>query len=443
MSPCNAPAALFGILRMTESLLTRARWLIDRHRHNEAVQFVTQHLAARPDDPDAHALMALCLVALGRDQEAQSFIDQAIHLAPDECYGHYLRSFILRSLEDSESARRAIDEALRLSPNNAEYYARSATLLNECGRHQDGLVAATQGLAADPEHPGCACERAFALMCLGKVDDARLSLQHILARYPEQSSVHATLGWVALQGSRDDIARSHFTEALRIDPANNWAERGLQESRLRWLRSWGIDEAAQPGPDATIRNHAVIAFVWCSLWLTLAAGFASVRSRFDPPTKSFLGAVISLVVMGCFVRHTINGMALVLFSEGRRWLSGDQVTAAVRTWIMWPAAVCLLAWSEVHRNQTLYSLGCVLLWATPQFLVLATPDNSPVRRQLLWLCAAYWLTGAIQVATTAWSQSHQPNVYGSIFWMTMIAHGASLLAFFHVVLRNAALRSHR
>jgi hypothetical protein len=89
---------------------------------------------------------------------------------------------------------------------------------------------AEEGLALDPEHAGCTNLRAMALVKLGRTAEAGDTIDAALARVPETSATHANRGWTLLEQGKADAALGHFREALRLDPENEWARRGIVEA---------------------------------------------------------------------------------------------------------------------------------------------------------------------------------------------------------------------
>jgi tetratricopeptide (TPR) repeat protein len=210
--------------------------LFQQRRYDLAGRAFRQELAAGPENPTAHAFLALCLAEQGQQDEAQHEADEAVRLAPDRAFSHYVRGCVLRDQERLPEAQAAAEEAIRLDPEEADYLSLLASV--EIGRRRwaEALEAANRGLALDPEHAGCTNLRAMALVQLGRKEEAAQALGSALARDPENAVTHANQGWALLHRGDHLGALEHFREALRIDPELEWARAGIVEAlKARYL----------------------------------------------------------------------------------------------------------------------------------------------------------------------------------------------------------------
>ena len=78
-------------------------------------------LASDPDEPSAHALLALGLAHLGQSREAVEAGRRAVARDPEMAFAHYAHAWALLEDDDSTRAERAAREALRLQPGANEY----------------------------------------------------------------------------------------------------------------------------------------------------------------------------------------------------------------------------------------------------------------------------------------------------------------------------------
>ena len=186
-------------------------------------------LAADPDDPIAHALLALGLSHLEQGKGAVEAGQRAVALAPDASFTHYALGWALLERGDASAAERAAREALRLDPDG-HGYALLAQVHVRQKRWTDALEAAESGLHLEPEHPGCANLRALALGVLGRSDAASAVMDDVLAMDPDDAYGHANRGWLMLRQSRPQEALESFRSALRLDPTLDWARLGIIEA---------------------------------------------------------------------------------------------------------------------------------------------------------------------------------------------------------------------
>src|SRR5262249_50071176 len=151
------------------------------------------------NNPNVHAMMALCLGERERYADATRAAQTAVHLGPDVAFAHYAVAFVMYARERFREARQAIDEAIRLDPEHAGYFAKLAQIHFAQGDGAAALAAADQGLACDAEDVGCTNLRAMSLVKLGRKDQAGRTIGDALARHPENAVTHANQGWTLLE----------------------------------------------------------------------------------------------------------------------------------------------------------------------------------------------------------------------------------------------------
>jgi Flp pilus assembly protein TadD len=210
--------------------LQRAILLFQQSRHEPAENELRQALAEDPDDAYAHALLGLCLSEREQFREATAEAEQAVHLAPDFPFSHFALAHVLHDRHREHEALAAITEAIRLDASEADQFALLSEIqLNE-RRWPAALEAAERGLELDPEHVGCTNLRAIALVKLGRKAEAGATIDSALSRNPANSLTHANQGWTLLERGDSKKALEHFREALRLNPENEWARRGIVEA---------------------------------------------------------------------------------------------------------------------------------------------------------------------------------------------------------------------
>lgn len=210
--------------------LQRGLLLYQQGRIEQAEQELRQALAQEPDEPYAHALLALCLSKREQFDAATQEAHQAIHLAPDFGFAHYALAWVLDDRRRWGEALAAIKEALRLEPEDADYCALEAQIYFNQRLWPTALKAAERGLRSEPDHVACTNLRAMALVKLGRKAEAGATIDAALARNPDDAVTHANRGWSYLEQHEPQKALEHFREALRLDPENEWARLGIIEA---------------------------------------------------------------------------------------------------------------------------------------------------------------------------------------------------------------------
>ena len=210
--------------------LERGHLLYAQDRHELAAEQFRMVLATEPDDPEAHAMLALSLLGLERFDEAEAESRQAVGLGPDQPLNHYALSRVLIGRNRLDEAVAAIAEAIRLAPEDPDFHATHSQVRFLCREWKEALAAAETGLRFDPEHVLSNNLRAMALVKLGRTGEAGATMGTTLAHAPEDSLSHANQGWVALHEGDRKKALHHFREALRLDPTNDYARAGMVEA---------------------------------------------------------------------------------------------------------------------------------------------------------------------------------------------------------------------
>ncbi|WP_428307087.1 tetratricopeptide repeat protein [Lacipirellula sp.] len=214
----------------TNHSLTRAAHLFQISRYADAETELRRALAEQPHDPQAHALLGLCLARQERLPEAEAEVNQAITLAPDWDHAHYCRSAVLQERRRYAEAEEAAREAVRLDPASPDNYARLAITLYSQNKWQATLDAAHEGLKYNGEHADCMNLRTMALTKLGRQREAIAAVDESLARDPDDSYAHANKAWALLHEGKPRPALDQFREALRLDPTNEYARHGMVEA---------------------------------------------------------------------------------------------------------------------------------------------------------------------------------------------------------------------
>ncbi len=210
--------------------LEAGRQLILARRPELAERELRRWLASYPDSAQGHALLAWSLAQQGQADEAVRSGEEAVRLEPDWAYPHAVLAEVYLEVGRHADSERSVLAALALEPSDAGYHALlAAALLNQGpDRAREGLRAAEAGLALDPDDADCARLRAQALMRLGRRRLAREAAALALRLAPEASETHSAAGWIELRAGNLERSREHLREALRVDPTNADAARGLR-----------------------------------------------------------------------------------------------------------------------------------------------------------------------------------------------------------------------
>lgn len=253
-------------------------------------------LALDPESIRALHVVGLCYTHLGKEKQAKQVLDQAISIDPEEPFGHYYMSWFLGNTGKWKLALTSIERALELDPENATFESHRSKILLKLGRRAEAKSSSLHSLNLDSCAPN-------ALSQLGTV----------------------------LRQEGDVVgSMKAFRDALRIDPNDEEARKGLLEairSRFflyRWLLNFELQMQR-------ITPQFRSGFTILPL-LSLRAMGAISKSQFDPLMKIFLMTICGIYLLFLFSLW-FGPIILDALSAVDPELS-QVLTRAQRTWSM-------------------------------------------------------------------------------------------------------------
>jgi tetratricopeptide (TPR) repeat protein len=137
--------------------------------------------------------------------------------------------------QSTEPALRAklqeVEARLRRGGGPLTLYVQRAQLLDRLGRPDEAANAYAEALQRDPNHFGARNDLALLLYRQGRRGDALVLFAEGVERHPTSSVAHANFGFVLLKGRDLERARTAYETAVRLDPSNAEAQRGLAAVR--------------------------------------------------------------------------------------------------------------------------------------------------------------------------------------------------------------------
>lgn len=197
---CLLPATGSGVA------LRRARERLDRGHWFEAVELLSTHLEAEPDDHEARYLLARGLFRLERFDDA---VEETLKL-PAEALPHgSRRRYLLLRLR--------MQRVRQLDWNDHDAVLAFARL---CARMEsyDRAVQAYRYLLSKAENPDFRRELATMLFWSGQYDEALNSWSRYVEDRPDDASARHGLGQVLIALGRIEAAERELAHALRLEP---------------------------------------------------------------------------------------------------------------------------------------------------------------------------------------------------------------------------------
>jgi tetratricopeptide (TPR) repeat protein len=125
-----------------------------------------------------------------------------------------------------EAKLREVEARLRRAPSTALRYER-ALLLDALGRTDAARKCYEEVLRADSKHFGAINNLALLLWKMNLREESFRMYMDAVERHPENPVAHANLAYMFVKGGDLARARELYETALRLDPKNDEAKRGL------------------------------------------------------------------------------------------------------------------------------------------------------------------------------------------------------------------------
>ena len=248
-----------------------------------AIDTLKRVLTGDPDNGDAHALLAICLLGKRRLHAARIEGHMALTLAPESVLAHWVGAELAIAARKFDVAGRHVERLLAESPESAEFHRLKARLLSLTGAEKQRLPVLEQALACDPNDPETLAELADFHRSSGDLAQAERYAREALGISAENTSGLIALGQVMLARGDIEEARELALSALQADPENVGGLHLLTAIKARsnfflglWWRyaAWG----ARVGPTKNIIVLLVAYFVYRVLIIMTSEAGADTAS---------------------------------------------------------------------------------------------------------------------------------------------------------------------
>ncbi len=190
--------ALLGVTSVLVVVLAVSTYAQSRYWHDN-VSLYQRGVAVAPDNPVPANNLADEFIKAGREEEALHLIDNVLRQHPAYWTANYNRGYLAYKRQDWTAT--------------AEYMGRAI---------------ANQGLETDAY-----VYRGFAMMKLGRLQEAEESVRQALALRPQARSYHFTLGLILRQEQRWPEALAAFQQELAINPHDSGAAAHVADIKAR------------------------------------------------------------------------------------------------------------------------------------------------------------------------------------------------------------------
>lgn len=180
----------------------------------DALSAAREAVAAHPDDPKAHHVLALALRQQGEAAAALESLDRALALAPEEPELHLARAGLLLGARELDAAQAALARSVSLDPNQLPAYLLQAHLA--LGRGDADEAERQMRLAARlaPDHPQVVGVEGLIALRRGRAEDAVRLLSAANRAQPDDPLLRNALGLAFLAQGHLAFAEQAFRGAL-------------------------------------------------------------------------------------------------------------------------------------------------------------------------------------------------------------------------------------
>ena len=374
-----------------------------QRRPEMAAKELLAALDEEPDDSYTHALLGLCLMNAKDKEGAFAQVKEAIKLDPEHAFAFYALAKCNFDALNMLDAEVAIDEALALEPHNASYWGLLSNIQIEQGELKQALKSAETGLEMSPEDVHCHNLRALLKTKLGQKEEAQKSLDTAMAAAPQDALTHAYRGWTLIEHHNHKESIGHFREALRLDPALEWARLGLVKALQ--VRHWLFQLQIK------LKNGGALAII--ALLIAVMYGLPLV---FQSPT-GLLAQAIGLTIFLCGVGITFFIILFILL-----WVI-PQVTDPILRFFLVFDADGRLAMTQEERNFNVHLMAFV----TAGLIAAVYAANFSA----WWVLAPIAFTYFLTMPLTMPAEKRDKKLWLSACGMAVFIGGFALLCAFH------------
>lgn len=189
-----------------------------------------------PDAPFVLSGLASLLVPQGRIQEAGALLRRAYAVDPEDPWVLNNLAVVLVAEGNLDDAARLTTRLTELDPSSSSQL-QLAKIFHASGRLSDAEARYREAIANDPENEGARVLLAGLLDAQGKREEADAqrvaAIEHhrrSLALGFAPGKAELRIGEIELERRRPAEARVHFEAALRVDPDDADARRGLERA---------------------------------------------------------------------------------------------------------------------------------------------------------------------------------------------------------------------
>ncbi|MFC5570880.1 tetratricopeptide repeat protein [Lysobacter yangpyeongensis] len=184
----------------------------------DALSAARDAVAANPQDPTAHRLLAASLQLDGDSAGALAAVDAALALAPDDAGLHVERAGLLLGARQLDEAQAALARATGLDPNQFPAYIMQGQLALSRGDIAEAERLARLAARIAPDHPQVAAIEGMTTLRRGDADRALAILSQAAQKAPDEPTLRNALGFAYIAKGHFAFAEQCFRKQLEGQP---------------------------------------------------------------------------------------------------------------------------------------------------------------------------------------------------------------------------------
>lgn len=219
--------------------------IIDALRRGErasALEMARAATSARPDDPQAHRVLAIALSMQGQSAAAHAALDRAIALAPNDGSLHYQRAALLVSQDRSDEAHAELARSVEVNPNELRAYVMQAQLALGQGNLDEAERLARLASRINPDHPWLLTIQGMVLLHRRQLAEAHRLIARAAELAPGDIQTRYALGLSFMAQGHLAFAEQAFRGVVEKNPGATGVRHMLSDVIRRQER---YAEAAQ------------------------------------------------------------------------------------------------------------------------------------------------------------------------------------------------------
>ncbi len=193
----------------------RANILFGQRRNQEALRYLEQLIARRPDSGAAHVMLTSAYRTLGDEEKVAYHSEQVERLLPDSASSFYVRAICETA---PERALEWLNQAIELDPSSIFYVYKRAQCFQELGRCEAMLLDAERAVAMRPGWCVPYNLRGEALYRLGRFAEALRDFRRAIELAPQHAAPWYSSAVAKFQMGQFAGAIADVDESIRRDP---------------------------------------------------------------------------------------------------------------------------------------------------------------------------------------------------------------------------------